>query len=105
MACLSRAAEVRRTLPQKPLEVVGEAVHRESVPVSQLGMNEGVPADIAKFEGVRVVLIGPGTIQRGWNAQRVFPGMVGKLGGPAVLPSDEVRRMLSAMEKAAKEES
>ena len=41
--------------------------------------NEGVPADIVPFEGTRVVLIGPTTIQRGWNASRIFSGMRGTL--------------------------
>ena len=40
--------------------------------------NEGVPADIAPFEGSRVVLIGPSTIQRGWRAGRAFSGDGGK---------------------------
>jgi hypothetical protein len=37
--------------------------------------NEGVPADIARFEGTRTVLIGKSTMTRSWNGERVFAGM------------------------------
>jgi hypothetical protein len=37
--------------------------------------NEGVPADIAAFEGTRVVLVGPAPFNRSWNGGRVFHGM------------------------------
>lgn len=59
--------------------------------------NEGVPADIAALEGTRVVLLGPSTIQRGWNAHRVFPGMPGKLEGPIAMDAAEVRALLAKM--------
>ncbi len=41
--------------------------------------NEGIPADIPPFEGVRVVLIGPSSYVRTWNGIRMFPGMAGDL--------------------------
>lgn len=59
--------------------------------------NEGVPADIELFEGTRVVLIGESTIQRSWNAQRVFPGMNGRLDGPELLSPAVVGAMLDRM--------
>jgi hypothetical protein len=37
--------------------------------------NEGVPADIERFEGVRVVLLGPPPYHRTWNADRRFGDM------------------------------
>jgi hypothetical protein len=37
--------------------------------------NEGVPADILPFAGVRIVLLGDSTIHRGWNGGRIFPFM------------------------------
>lgn len=41
--------------------------------------NEGKPADIAMFEGVRVILLGPPPYERRWNAGRYFPGMKGEV--------------------------
>jgi hypothetical protein len=41
--------------------------------------NEGFPAEIAPFEGVRTVVIGPSSIQRNWPAGRLFAGMPGSL--------------------------
>jgi hypothetical protein len=37
--------------------------------------NEGVPADILPFEGVRVILLGESTVNRNWNGGRLFPFM------------------------------
>jgi hypothetical protein len=59
--------------------------------------NEGVPADIEPFEGTRVVLVGPTSFERSWPANRVFPGMVGRLDGPTRMPDGEVRALLSGM--------
>jgi hypothetical protein len=59
--------------------------------------NEGVPADIAAFEGTRVVLLARSTYTRSWNATRVFPGMRGALEGPVAMPEDEVRGLLRRM--------
>ena len=41
--------------------------------------NEGKPVDIAPFEGIRVILLGPPPYARWWNAGRYFPGMRGEL--------------------------
>jgi hypothetical protein len=59
--------------------------------------NEGVPADIAAFEGTRVVLIGLSTIQRSWNAGRVFSAMTPKLESLGAMAQDEVRSLLAKM--------
>jgi hypothetical protein len=72
----------------------GGAIDREDYQRTWI-WNEGTPFDIAAFEGTRVVLIGPSTIERSWNANRVFPGMVGRLEGPTPLAPDEARGLLS----------
>lgn len=41
--------------------------------------NEGTPADIASFEGTRVVLLGPQPYTRTWSAGRYFPALAGQL--------------------------
>lgn len=41
--------------------------------------NEGTPADIAAFEGTRIVLLGPPSYMRSWSAGRPFPGLAGRL--------------------------
>lgn len=56
--------------------------------------NEGVPADIAAFEGTRVVLLGPPPYDRSWSVGRRFPSMAGDLRVEAVMTSDEVRDFL-----------
>jgi hypothetical protein len=63
--------------------------------------NEGVPADIEPFDGLRVVLIGPSTIHRSWNSGRVFPAMPGRLVGEADLSAAEVRALLGTIEDRA----
>ncbi len=62
--------------------------------------NEGIPADIAAFEGTRVILIGPTTIDRSWNAQRIFPSMPARLDGPVPMDAVEARDLLSRIEAA-----
>ncbi len=59
--------------------------------------NEGVPADIARFEGTRVVLLGPPPYDRSWNSVRRFPGMTGDLCVEQVLTRDEVRGFLDRL--------
>ncbi len=60
--------------------------------------NEGVPADIAPFDGERVVLIGDGTIERSWNATRTFPAMAGRLEETETLTVAEVDALLAAIQ-------
>lgn len=64
--------------------------------------NEGVPADIATFDGLRVVLIDTSKIQRSWDAQRVFPGMIGRLANLVVLENAEADRLLNELELRAR---
>lgn len=59
--------------------------------------NEGFPAEIARFDGQRVVLIGPSTYHRGWSAKRVFPGMSGSLQLERQLSADEAASLLQKM--------
>jgi hypothetical protein len=56
--------------------------------------NEGCPADIASFEGRRVVLLGPPPYLRHWSPGRIFPGMVGELTVERSLSQTEVEDWL-----------
>lgn len=40
---------------------------------------EGLPADIPQYEGTRIILLGPASYPRSWNAERRFDGMKGEL--------------------------
>lgn len=59
--------------------------------------NEGVPEDIEPVGGVRVVLIGPSTYQRGWKPVRVFDGMVGRLEVEGRLPDAEAAALVRSL--------
>jgi len=59
--------------------------------------NEGKPADIAVFEGRRVVLLGPPAYTRTWQAERTFAAMRPQLRIEKVLTPDEVRGWLAKM--------
>jgi hypothetical protein len=63
--------------------------------------NEGVPADIPPFEGVRVILLGSVPFSRSWNGGRVFPFMAGDLRVEQRLPPEAVdswlRRIATAL--------
>ncbi|VTS05481.1 hypothetical protein [Tuwongella immobilis] len=62
--------------------------------------NEGRPADILPFEGTRVVLLEAPPYERGWQAGRVFPGMVAELVHEATLSREEVADLLTRMGQA-----
>jgi hypothetical protein len=64
--------------------------------------NEGVPADIPPFEGVRVVLLGDVSFSRSWNGVRVFPFMAADLGVEATLSAAEVDGWLGRIAAAAR---
>jgi hypothetical protein len=66
--------------------------------------NEGTPADIRPFEGVRVVLLGPPPYPRSWNAGRRFPSMPGELTVEHVLAPDVVSDWLARIAAAPKPE-
>ncbi len=63
--------------------------------------NEGSPADIAPFEGRRVVLLAPPPYERGWQAGRAFHGMVGELSVERQLSEPEVADWLNRLARAA----
>jgi hypothetical protein len=65
--------------------------------------NEGTPADIPPFDGVRVVLLGPPPYARSWNAGRRFDGMVAELRLEEVLPADTARDWLDRIARAPRE--
>jgi hypothetical protein len=65
--------------------------------------NEGTPADIPHFEGVRVVLLGPPPYARSWNAGRRFDGMHAELRLEEVLPPDVAREWLDRLARAPRE--
>jgi hypothetical protein len=63
--------------------------------------NEGFPAEIATFEGTRLIAVGPSTIQRSWNAPRIFAGMTGWLRVEERLPTPEAVALLARMVAAS----
>lgn len=62
---------------------------------------EGCPADIARFEALRVILLGAPSYQQGWRAGRTFSGMAGELTIERQLSDDEVGAWLYRLSKAA----
>lgn len=62
--------------------------------------NEGVPADITPYEGMRVILLTPPPYVRSWNVGRTFGGMVGRLYVEHVLTSDEVQAWLTRLRRS-----
>jgi hypothetical protein len=64
--------------------------------------NEGSPADILPFEGVRVVLLGRPPYARTWAAGRRFPGMAGELVVERALAPEVVRDRLARLAAAPK---
>ena len=62
--------------------------------------NEGIPADIPSFEGVRIVLLGPPPYPRTWNADRCFGGMDADLRVLEILPSSTVQSWLHRIAQA-----
>jgi hypothetical protein len=59
--------------------------------------NEGFPAEIARFDGTRVILVGPSSYHRGWLAGRVFPAMDGSLQVERPLATAEAASLLDRM--------
>jgi len=75
----------------------------DSLSVSQWFIwNEGIPADILPFEGMRVVLLGPAPYSRSWRAGRLFPGMYGELLLLQTLPQPMVESWLQQLASAAR---
>jgi hypothetical protein len=64
--------------------------------------NEGRPADVAPFEGTRLVLAGPETIERTWNTQRTFEALPADVRLERELSETEARALLCRLEEAAR---
>ena len=64
--------------------------------------NEGKPQDIALFEGVRIILLGPPPYDRAWNAGRYFPDLPGELEVLEKLSDAQVRDWLTRLSVAVK---
>ena len=62
--------------------------------------NEGMPADIPLFDGVRVVLLGPQPYPRSWNADRCFEGLHAYLNVEETLDAGAVQRWLDRIAAA-----
>lgn len=67
--------------------------------------NEGTPADIATFEGTRIILLGPPPYARSWNAGRKFPFIPGQLEVLEILTQDRTEDWLSRLAAAPKSEA
>jgi hypothetical protein len=65
--------------------------------------NEGVPADIPPFEGVRVILLGDVSFSRSWNGVRIFPFMPADLRVEAKLSAEEVDGWLKRIAAAPRD--
>jgi hypothetical protein len=62
--------------------------------------NEGVPDDIPVFGGHRVILLGPASYQRGWDAQRDFVRLRAGLTIEEQLSPAQIREWLDKMARA-----
>jgi hypothetical protein len=56
-----------------------------------------MPADIPKFEGYRVVLLGPASYPRTWGSQRTFLNLRARLDCEQRLSAEEVQTWLQRM--------
>lgn len=63
--------------------------------------NEGVPADIAPFDGMRVVILGPPPYERHWRGGLLFSGLVPELTITEKLPESAVKEWLQKLAAAA----
>ncbi len=64
--------------------------------------NEGAPEDIPVFEGYRVVLLGPASYPRMWQAQRMFTALRANLAIDRELSPEETRSWLQKMGAAGR---
>jgi hypothetical protein len=58
---------------------------------------EGVPADIPRVDGARVVLLGPATYVRAWGSSRRFPALRASLTIEQQLDRDTVQHLLGGL--------
>ncbi len=61
---------------------------------------EGIPADIERFQGTRVILLGPPPYPRTWSAERRFEGMHAEIEVMEMLPFDSVRDRLARIARS-----
>lgn len=59
--------------------------------------NEGVPADIRPFDGLRIVVLGDPPYQRSWRAGLMFSGMLPEFTVQEKLPASEVSAWLAKL--------
>lgn len=64
--------------------------------------NEGVPADIVPFEGLRVVVLGPPPYSRGWRGGLIFSGLTPEFVVNEKLPPSAVTEWLRKLGAAPK---
>lgn len=72
--------------------------------ISRFIWGEGLPADIAVFEGQRVVIACEPSVERGWNAGRRFAELKPELLLEEVFTRVQVRKLLEAMGTKAAEQ-
>ena len=65
---------------------------------------EGVPADISKFHGERVVILRRPLYTRSWNCVRVFGPLAAEVKLERVMPAEEVEKYLASFQAATQEE-
>jgi hypothetical protein len=63
--------------------------------------NEGIPADIPLFGRQRILLLGPASYPRAWNAGRRFPKMRADLRVLEILSPEAVQLWLTRIIRAA----
>jgi hypothetical protein len=63
--------------------------------------NEGTPSDIPLFEGRRVILLGPRSYLRGWQAARTFAKLPATLDVERAMTGEEIESCLNRMAAAA----
>lgn len=81
----------------------GDGVHGQFNLVDAFGKwvwNEGRPADIPLFEGVRVLILDPPSYPRSWNAGRAYPLMAPTVTVNEVLPADQAVQWLARVAPA-----
>jgi hypothetical protein len=67
------------------------------VPTDVWVWGEGRPRDIPRFRGRRTLLLGPATIERGWNAGRVFSELLAEVTVTREVEGSAVAEMLREM--------
>ena len=74
---------------------------RAEVPLEDWVWNEGIPADVPRLDGVPVLVVGPATIERSWNAARTFAALASDVVLEAPLATEELTGWLERAAPAA----